>query len=554
MKILILGGYGVFGGRLAELLCDISQMEIVICGRNSARASEFCQSCEGNSSLKPLQLDRNDIEQALRKVRPDIVVDATGPFQDYSDNPYLVIEACIEMGVHYLDFADSADFVLGISQFDAKARQSGVFVLSGASSFPVLTAAVVKEMAKDMEIISVEGGVAPSPYAGIGLNVVRAIISYAGGPVKLTRNHQQFEAKGLTESMRFTVSPPGLLPLKNTRFSLIDVPDLQVIPAKHETLRDIWMGAGPRPELLLRLFNVLAGIRAVFNLPSMAPLAPLFHRVLNSMKFGEHRGGMFVRARGVKNGKQIERSWHLLAEGDDGPFIPSMAIEAIVRKMLWGEWPDAGARPATNVLSLKDYDDLFENRMICTGFRDEVNATAPLYKQVLGSTFETLPDKVQAIHAMSNARSWYGFAKVRRGNGILAKAIARVFGFPSATESTPATVSFSPEGGGERWTRNFGGAIFNSFQTRGTGRDECLLMERFGVIKVGLALVVENNRLILIPRNWTILGLPLPKFLLPSGNSFETEKNGIFHFDVEISAPFIGLIVGYSGTLEPKLH
>ena len=42
--------------------------------------------------------------------------------------------------------------------------------------FPVLTAAVLREMAKTMEIVSVEGGIAPSPYAGIGLNVMRAVV------------------------------------------------------------------------------------------------------------------------------------------------------------------------------------------------------------------------------------------------------------------------------------------------------------------------------------------------------------------------------------------
>ena len=62
-----------------------------------------------------------------------------------------------------------------------------MFVLSGVSSFPALTAAVLREMAKTMEIGSVEGGIAPSPYAGIGLNVMRAVVGYAGAPVKLRR-------------------------------------------------------------------------------------------------------------------------------------------------------------------------------------------------------------------------------------------------------------------------------------------------------------------------------------------------------------------------------
>ena len=37
MKVLILGGYGVFGGRLAELLSDIAEIELVIWPQSAPR-------------------------------------------------------------------------------------------------------------------------------------------------------------------------------------------------------------------------------------------------------------------------------------------------------------------------------------------------------------------------------------------------------------------------------------------------------------------------------------------------------------------------------------
>ncbi|MBL4806659.1 MAG: saccharopine dehydrogenase NADP-binding domain-containing protein, partial [Rhodobacteraceae bacterium] len=339
MKILILGGYGVFGGRLAELLSDIPEVEMLICGRNAAKAQAFCDSFQGVAKTTALALDRNDIAPVLADQRPDMVVDASGPFQDYGDDPYRVVKACIAAKINYLDFADAADFVFGIEQFDQPAKDAGVFVLSGVSSFPVLTAAVLREFSKDMTIKKVTGGIAPSPYAGIGLNVMRAVVGYAGGPVRLLRNGKMIEAKGLTESMRYTVSPPGRLPLANLRFSLVEVPDLRVLPAEHPDMTDIWMGAGPVPESLHRVLNLLAKMRATFRLPALTPFAKLFYRVLNLMKFGDHRGGMFVKATGHKNGQPFAMSWHLLAEGDDGPYIPSMAIESIVRKHLTGNTP-----------------------------------------------------------------------------------------------------------------------------------------------------------------------------------------------------------------------
>ncbi|MGB5871372.1 MAG: DUF4166 domain-containing protein [Albidovulum sp.] len=550
MKILILGGYGVFGGRLATLLSDLAGSELVICGRDFAKAAAFCSAYQGQAQVRPLKLDRNDITSALMAERPDLVVDASGPFQDYGDNRYRVVLACIDFGIDYLDFADGADFVFGVSQFDAAAKAAGIFVLSGVSSFPVLTAAVLHEMAKTMDITSVTGGIAPSPYAGIGLNVMRAVIGYAGGPVKLLRNGIPTQARGLTESMRFTIAVPGRLPLKNIRFSLVDVPDLQVIPPQHPTLRDIWLGAGPLPESLLRILNLFAKARAAFGLPSLLPLAGLFHKILNLFKFGEHRGGMFIRASGMRDGRQIEQSWHLLAEGDDGPYIPSMAIEAIIRKAQAGARPDSGARPANRALDLADYEALFAQKSIFSAMRSPEPPSAPLYRKVLGAAFDTLPDQVKALHDTTQTREWAGHAEVRRGTGWIARAIAGMIGFPQTAAHVPVRVILSPESGGETWLRNFGGKTFSSFQTCGTGKNDALLTERFGAIRVALALVVEGECLFLVPRRWSCLGIPLPGFLLPSGQSFETERGGDFCFDVEIAVPFIGLIVAYKGTLK----
>lgn len=550
MKVLILGGYGVFGGRLAELLSDMPEIELVICGRSLDRAVAFCAKHDGRGRFKPLQLDRIEIAQALADEQPDLVVDASGPFQDYGDDRYSVIISCIAAETDYLDFADAADFVFGVSQFDADARAADVHVLSGVSSFPVLTAAVLREMASTMDIVSVEGGIAPSPFAGIGLNVMRAVIGYAGAPVRLHRNGVATEAVGLAESMRFTIAVPGRMPLRNIHFSLVDVPDLQVIPPEHDSLQDIWMGAGPVPEFLHRALNLLARARSAFRLPSMFPLAGLFYRVLNLMRFGEHRGGMFVRAHGMRDGRMIEQSWHLLAEGDDGPYIPSMAIEAIIRNSINGVRPAAGARPATRALELADYDPLFAGRSIFSGMRHPEPQSAPLYRKILGTAFATLPGQVRAIHEGTGTRKWAGHAEVRRGRGWGAHAIARLLGFPGAADRIPVSVSFSPHKDGELWTRDFGGRKFTSIQECGTGRNDYLLVERFGPISVALALVVDEGRLFLVPRRWSLLGIPLPDVLLPCGTSFETEVNGKFHFDVEVSLPVLGLIVAYRGELE----
>ena len=187
LRVLILGGYGTFGGRLAHLIyAGDTCVTLVIAGRSKEKARSFCAGLAAGVSPLACSFDREgDVEQQLRDIAPDIVVDASGPFQDYRD-PYRVVRAALSLGINYLDLADGSDFVKGIAQFDAEAKQRGIFVLSGVSSFPVLTTAVVRKLSHNMvRINSVIGGVAPSPHAGVGLNVIRAIASYAGRPMTM---------------------------------------------------------------------------------------------------------------------------------------------------------------------------------------------------------------------------------------------------------------------------------------------------------------------------------------------------------------------------------
>jgi hypothetical protein len=557
LKVLILGGYGTFGGRLAKLLADENRLTLIIGGRSREKAQAFCASLRHAGTAIPAVFDRDgDVERQLRELAPDIVVDATGPFQHYGADPYGVVRAAIALGIHYLDLADGSGFVSGITQFDAQARGRGVFVLAGVSSFPVLTAAVVRQLAQGMARVErVTGGIAPSPYANVGMNVIRAIASYAGKPVALLRDGRKTEGYGLIDALRYTVAPPGRLPLYPIRFSLVDVPDLQVLPELWPDLRSVWMGAGPVPEIWHRALSALAWLVRLRILPSLSPFAPLMYRTINLLSWGEHRGGMFVAVEGAgPAGERIERSWHMLAEGDDGPFIPSMAAEAIIRHCLAGRRPAAGARSGATALELDDYAPLFARRRIVTGHRQSSlgGDRTPLYRRLLGEAWDSLPAPLQAMHDLDGELIAEGIAEVERGHGLLARLVARIVGFPQAGKSIPVKVAFRARDGREHWQRTFAGDQFASIQEQGRGRFEHLLCERFGPLVFGMALVLEDGRLRLIVRRWSAFGIPLPRSLAPTGNSYEFAQDGRFHFHVEIRHPHTGLIVGYRGWLIPR--
>lgn len=341
MKVLILGGYGVFGGRLARLLADVAAFELLIAGRSLSRAEAFCAGWAGAARARPVRADRAALGAVLVAERPDVVVDASGPFQAYGDDPYAAVRAALAAGADYLDLADGAAFVAGIGAFDAEARAGGRFVLSGASTCPALTVAVLREAG--IEPREVFAGIAPSPRAGVGANLLRAVLGYAGAPVAMLRDGAWVTVPGLAEGLSRTVAPPGALPLRPLRFALVEVPDLAVVPALMPEVTTMWFGAAPRPMALLRVLGWAARLRARGWLPSLTPLARPARAMLQAIARGEHRGGMFVEVRGRgPDGREAVRAWHLVAEGDDGPFIPAMAAAAILRGLAGG----GGPRPA----------------------------------------------------------------------------------------------------------------------------------------------------------------------------------------------------------------
>ena len=551
--ILILGGYGTFGGRLVRLLADEPLLTIMIAGRSLEAAKAFRAGVEAQAMLVVEQFDRDgDVDAQLRALMPSLLVDASGPFQRYGEDPYRLVKACIGLGIHYLDLADGAEFVAGIAQFDEEARRQRVVALSGASSFPLLTAAAVRHLAAGMHRMEkVTAGIAPSPYAPIGRNVVRAIASYAGKPVRGTDG--SVIGYGLTQSRRYVIAPPGRLPLRRRRFSLIDAPDLRLLPVAWPTLRAVWTGAGTLPAWRQTLLVGLAWLVRLKLFPPLGAFAPVMGGILNRIRWGEDRGGMFVTVAGPAiDGSLVERSWHMIADGDDGPFIPAIAAELIIRRCVAGIVPHVGARPAIGDVDLDEYESAFARRAIVSGTRHSLPGETPLYRRLLGEAWETLPLEIRAMHSVEGNLEAEGMAEIERGRSPVAMLICALFRFPRSGADVPVNVTFRARRRGETWRRRFGTRAFSSRQSEGRGRFERLLVERFGPFSFGLALVREVGQLRLILRGWNFLGIPLPRVLAPRSQAYEFVSEGRFGFHVELSHPLAGSIIRYSGWLVPR--
>ena len=224
MDVIIIGGYGTFGYGIADLLSDEADLNITLAGRNLEKAKAACAELSGKATVKALKLDRNGDLAAYIKTPPHIIIDASGPFQNYGDGKRdNVIHYVLTQGCHYLDICDDLDFVGHIGEFDEAAKDKGLTFLSGLSTYPVLTAAAARELGKEMDgITNIRAGIAPSPKAVMGRNVIAAVAAYAGRKrVGVLRDGDFVKVHGLTETHRETICVPGEKPLPNVLFSLV---------------------------------------------------------------------------------------------------------------------------------------------------------------------------------------------------------------------------------------------------------------------------------------------------------------------------------------------
>ena len=103
--------------------------------------------------------------------------------------------------------------------------------------------------------------------------------------------------------------------------------------------------------------NVMAGMRRMGLVADWARYATLLKRAADWFKgIGTDAGAMHVTVTGdLAQGGKSKRTWHLLATGGDGPYVPTLAAAALVRKLQSGDTTFLGARPCIGVLTLADF-------------------------------------------------------------------------------------------------------------------------------------------------------------------------------------------------------
>lgn len=356
-KIMILGGYGNFGKRIAEGLI-VRCHKVIIAGRDVQKAEALCARL--GHLARPVACDiANGFTAVLAQEKPKIVIHTCGPFQGAD---YAVAEAAIAAGCHYIDLSDGRDFVTGFGALDAMAKQKDVVAITGASSVPALSSAVIEaHKSRFSKLIGIEFAIAPGQGAERGLATTKAILSYAGKPLKPYAGYKNpYGWQGL-RAHRFPELGLRLL-------SDCDIPDLDLLP-QHYGFETIRFGAGLELwPLHLGLWAISGLVRwgAPLRLKALAPLllkaAGLFDR------FGSDDGGMWVRLRGLDHDqKPLTLDWHLIAKAGDGPQIPCVPAILLADRLMQNDPTlPKGAYPCVGIIALPDYLEALKGFQIKT--------------------------------------------------------------------------------------------------------------------------------------------------------------------------------------------
>ncbi|WP_216825431.1 saccharopine dehydrogenase family protein [Kiloniella sp. EL199] len=351
-SVLILGGYGNFGKRIASALTR-DNTSVIIAGRNVEKANSFAKQLPTKLVQTACFDVHKNLATELKRLEPTVVINTCGPFQNSN---YDVAEICIKASIPYIDLADGRNFVVGIKTLDDKARSAGIPVISGASTVPGLSSAVLdKYNGLFSEIDQMIYGISPGQGAERGLATTQGIMSYLG--------------KKLSPVQGSSASRYGWQDIYRQGFPLLgkrwmancDIPDLDLLPS-HYNIKSLQFSAGMELGLIhLGLWCLSWLIRWGFPLKlenyavSLLKLSNLFDI------FGTSDGGMHVILKGKDHNNQpLTKKWFIIGLDGDGPQIPTIPAIILAKKIIHsrdtlGEDIPIGAMPCVGLVTLDDY-------------------------------------------------------------------------------------------------------------------------------------------------------------------------------------------------------
>ena len=368
-KIAIVGACGNFGSIIYDKLLAQEGVSLLPIGRDQHKLSELTQ----DDSYWCGDAHSPEFEKILKSHQIDLVIHTAGPFQGQD---YAVARASIAAGANYCDLADCRHFVNGIATLNEQAKEAGVFVLSGCSSVPALSSAVIDHLRpRFSKIQGINFGLSSSSKMP-GVSTIRGVLEYAGKPIeqfKDGRAHRVYGWQDLTLK-RFEGAVYDWKGLRLRKFdglgrrllANVDVPDMDIFPTRYGA-QEVRFQAGSGIAGTLAIYGVawLARLGIIRNGASCADWLHKLGRKLEPLR--NPSSLMFIKLTGIDtDGNHCKHQWEIEAGVNRGPIIPASGSVALALMHMQGKSIESGARPCAGVVSLESYLEAVDHPFIAT--------------------------------------------------------------------------------------------------------------------------------------------------------------------------------------------
>lgn len=348
--VLVLGGYGFFGARISAALAGNANVRLLVAGRDISRAIDTARALQlPEDHAIRLDATSRDFSASLRSLGVSTLIHTAGPFQAQD---YKVASDAIEANANYIDLADGRNFVSGIDALDEAARRNGVVVVSGASSVPALSSAVVdKYLPAFKRLDSIRLGIGSGARAP-GLATVQGVFGYCGKPIRRLENGTWVDTYGWLDLIRYKFPEPV-----GRRFlGSCDVPDLELFPKRYGSVRTVTFHGGFASDVSHLFVWVMSALVKAGVFSTLAPLARPLNRLSRWIEpIVSDKGAMFVELEGIdRDGRAAKRRWHIVAAQNHGPYIPCAAAIAVAEKIVGGATLRKGAQPCMGMLTVEE--------------------------------------------------------------------------------------------------------------------------------------------------------------------------------------------------------
>ena len=356
-RIVIIGATGHFGGRIGRRILGEPNTELVITSRSLGKVETLSTELariNSDARVSAAALDQTAPMFAadLAALRPDIVIHTAGPYQGQG---YDVAKACLACGSHYIDLADGREFVEGFDALHEDACRKGVLLVSGASTLPGLSSAVVDHVRGDFESIhSIETSIAPAHQTPRGVGTVAAVLSYCGAPFQVFENGEWIARYGW-QNLKMQRYPEFGRRLSGA----CDVPDLGLFPEYVNGVQTVTFHAALEATWEQITLWKMAWATRLGIVRNWERLVPTFQSVSDRLiKLGSTTGGMQMRITGEGDDKLPKTlMWNLVAQQNHGPEIPCVPALILARKLAAGTISARGAYPCLGMITLPEFDE-----------------------------------------------------------------------------------------------------------------------------------------------------------------------------------------------------